>query len=206
MNFEKLPNIFFLPFQCVFLILIAYNMYCRNCRSYRNLSLPTGCYFAGMSRSSQLEVENKRLSVKVEEMKEICTQTSSLNVKYKMQLEREKESKEELLEGNSKLKIKANELATRCFELNEKIRVLESNLKRSSSASVRSSRIPVKIIGNVSEIVQQSDPKASPEYIDLESKYADLERDYQEALAVIDELDFELDDVREIFSLNMNFL
>jgi chromosome segregation ATPase len=143
-----------------------------------------------------LEVENKRLSVKVEEMKGICTQTSSLNVKYKMQLETEKEVKEELLEGNTKLKRKVNELATICYEQKEKIKVLESNLRRSQTASVRASRIPVKIIGNVSEIIQDSDPKMSKEYIDLQQQYAELEKDYQEAAAIIDELEFELDDVR----------
>lgn len=128
-------------------------------------------------------------------MKEICMQTSSINVKYKMQLEREKESKEELMEGNARLKKKVNELATRCFEQNEKIRVLESNLRRSASASVRASRIPVKIIGNVSQIIQRSDPKESREYIDLQNKHDELEKNYQEALVVIDELEFELDDV-----------
>lgn len=150
-----------------------------------------------MSRNSQLEVENKRLSVKVEEMKEICTQTSSLNVRYKMQLERETQSREELLEGNAKLKKKVNELGARCFEQNEKIRVLESNLRRSTSATVRASRVPVTIIGNVSQIIQKSDPKTSSEYIDLEERYAELEKEYQEAMAIIDELEFELDDVRK---------
>lgn len=148
-----------------------------------------------MSRNHQLEVENNRLSMKVEEMKEICTQTSSINVKYKMQLEREKESKEELVEGNSRLKKKCNELATRCHEQNEKIKVLESNLRRCTLASIRASRIPVKIIGNVSQIIQKSDPKTSSEYIDLQQKHDELENDYQEALVVIDELEFELDDV-----------
>lgn len=128
-------------------------------------------------------------------MKEICTQTSSINVKYKMQLEREKESKEELVEGNSRLKKKCNELATRCHEQNEKIKVLESNLRRCTLASIRASRIPVKIIGNVSQIIQKSDPKTSSEYIDLQQKHDELENDYQEALVVIDELEFELDDV-----------
>lgn len=161
--------------------------------------------FAGMSRNSQLEVENRRLSVKVDEMKEICTQTSSLNVKYKMQLEREKEAKEDLIEGNARLKQKANELAKRCFEQNEKIRVLESNLKRSASASVRASRVPVTIIGNVSEIIQQSDPKTSREYVDLETKYTELEKDYQEALAMIDELDFELEDVGDELRKKINY-
>lgn len=148
-----------------------------------------------MSRNNRLEAENNRLSVEVEQMKEICTQTSSINVKYKMQLEREKESKEELLEGNARLKKKANELAARCFEQNEKVRVLESNLRRSASASVRASRIPVKMIGNVSEIIQKSDPKTSQEYIDLQNRHAELENNYHEALVVIDELEFELDDV-----------
>lgn len=148
-----------------------------------------------MSRNSQLEVENKRLSMKVEEMKEICAKTSSMNVKYKMQLDGEKQTKEELLEGNAKLKKKVNELASRCYEQNEKIRVLESNLKRGASTSMRNSR--VTIIGNVSEIIQKTDPKTSSEYIDLEQRYCELEKEYQEAVAIIDELEFELEDVSE---------
>lgn len=156
--------------------------------------------FVGMSRNSQLEVEYRRLSVKVDEMKEICAKTSSLNVNYKMQLEREKQFKEELMEGNARLKNKANELATRCFEQNEKIRVLENNLKRSLSASVRASRVPVQIIGNVSQIIQETDPKTTKEYVDLEHKYTELEQHYQEALDMIDELDFELEDVRKFLS------
>lgn len=146
-----------------------------------------------MSRNSRLEVENQRLSMEVEEMKEICAKTSSINVKYKMQLDSEKQTKEELLEGNAKLKKKVNELAARCYEQNEHIRVLENNLRRGASASMRSSR--VTIIGNVNEIIQKTDPKTSKEYIDLEERYSELDKQYQEALSIIDELEFELEDV-----------
>jgi chromosome segregation ATPase len=148
-----------------------------------------------MSRNSQLEVENKRLSMEVAEMKEICARTSSMSVKYKMQLDGEKQTKEELLEGNAKLKKKVNELASRCHEQNEKIRVLENNLRRSASASMRNSR--VTFIENVSQIIQKTDPKTTREYIDLEQKYDELEKEYQEALSIIDELEFELEDVSE---------
>lgn len=148
-----------------------------------------------MLRNKDLERENQRLSMKVDEMKEICSRTSSLNVQFKMQLERQNDTKEELIEGNTKLKKKVNELASQCFKQHERIQVLESNLRRSLSASTRSSQ--VTIIGNVSEIIQQTDPKTSSEYVDLEEKYGELEKEYQEAMAIIDELEFELDDVRK---------
>lgn len=149
-----------------------------------------------MSRSSRLDAENKRLSMEVEQMKEICSSASSQSYKYKMQLQDEKEKKSDLLEGNAKLKNKVNDLSTRCFEQNEKIRMLESNLRRSSNASARASRVPVKIIGSISEIVQTVDPTQTQQYIDLQKKCSELESEHQEALAIIDELEFELGDVR----------
>lgn len=153
--------------------------------------------FPAMSRNSQLDHENKRLSLKVEEMKEICAKTSSMNVKYKMQLDGEKQTKKELFIGNAKLKKKVNELASQCYEQHEKIRVLESNLKRSTSASTSRSSSRVTIIGNVSQIIQKTDPKTSSEYLNLEARYGELEKEYEHAMAIIDELEFELDDVSE---------
>jgi chromosome segregation ATPase len=148
-----------------------------------------------MSRSSRLESENKRLSMEVEEMKDACTRSSTLSVKYKMQLEEEKNVKEDLMEGNAKLKKKVNDLSTRCFQQNEQIRVLESNLRRCSGASSRASRVPVKVIGNISEIIKNVDPTETQPYIDLQRKYDELESEHREALDIIDELEFELGDV-----------
>jgi hypothetical protein len=158
-----------------------------------------------MSRSSQLEAENKRLSMKVVEMKEICAQTSTVNVQYKSQLEKEKSLKEELLIGNAKLKNKVIKLSTVCHQQQDVIKVLRSNLRESSDASVRASRIPVKIIGNASELFETKSPKQSQAYTDLEKKYGELESEYREALAVIDELEFELGDVSAIFYNFFNF-
>lgn len=154
-----------------------------------------------MSRSSRLESENKRLSVEVEEMKEACSRSSSLNVKIKMQLEEEKNLKDELMEGNTKLKKKVNDLSTRCFQQNEKIRMLESNLRRSTGTSSRASRPPLKVFDKVSEMIQStqsSDPTKSQSYIDLQRKYDELESEHREALDIIDELEFELGDVSSI--------
>ena len=148
-----------------------------------------------MSRSSRFETENKRLSVEVEQMKEVCSRTSAINVKYKQRLEEEKSLKEELFEGNTKLKRKVNDLSSRCFEQNEHIKMLESTLRRATNVSMRASRVPVKLIGNVSEIIQKVDPTTTQPYIDLQKKYNELESQHQEALAIIDELEFELDDV-----------
>ena len=131
-------------------------------------------------------------------MKEVCSRTSAINVKYKMQLEDEKNSKEELTEGNSKLKKKVNDLSTLCYQQNEHIRMLEANLRRATNVSMRASRVPVKLIGNVSEIIQNVDPTTTQPYIDLQKKYAELESQHQEALVIIDELEFELGDVISI--------
>ncbi|CAG9798874.1 unnamed protein product [Chironomus riparius] len=148
-----------------------------------------------MSRSSRFETENKRLSVEVEQMKEVCSRTSAINVKYKQRLEEEKSLKEELFEGNTKLKRKVNDLSSRCFEQNEHIKMLESNLRRATNVSMRASRVPVKLIGNVSEIIQNVDPTKTQPYVDLQKKYNELESEHQEALVIIDELEFELGDI-----------
>ena len=145
-----------------------------------------------MSRNSSLEVENKRLSVQITEMKDICSLTSSLNVKYKLQLERETSEKENLQEGNHRMKLKLNEMSAKCNELNQRIKVLESNLKRNSTVMMTQPK--VQIIKSVADIVvdqQQSDQAL----IDLQKRYNELDVEHQEALNVIEDLEFELGDV-----------
>lgn len=66
-----------------------------------------------MSRNSHLEAENKRLSVKLEELKGISSLTSSLNVKYRLQLDKEATEKESFKEVNHRLKLKLNSLTSR---------------------------------------------------------------------------------------------
>jgi chromosome segregation ATPase len=154
-----------------------------------------------MSRSGRLETENKRLSLEIEEMKQISAKTSSLNVKYRMQLENERNVKDDLMEGNLKLKKKVNKLSSQCFEQDQKIRMLESNLRRSMVASTRSSRVSVKMISDISDVMQSNDPKKTQAYVDLQKKYGELESEYQQALAIIDEMEFELGDV--IFSFHV---
>lgn len=151
-----------------------------------------------MSRSSRLEVENKRLSMEVEQMKEACTRTSAINVKYKMELQDEKNLKDELIEGNAKLKKKVNDLSAQCHQQIERIRVLESNLRRSTNVSMRASRVPVHLIGNVGEITRVVDPTTTKPFIDLQKRFNELESEHQEALAIIDELEFELGDVMSV--------
>lgn len=147
----------------------------------------------GMSRNSQLEAENRRLTLKVDEMKSICTLTSSLNVKYQMQLQEETTEKENLKESNHKLKLKLNNLSIRCNDLNQRIKVLESNLKR--KPATRASQAPVRIISSISDIIV-ADPNKSKAFIDLQKRYDGLEAEHKEALNVIDELEFELGDVK----------
>lgn len=127
-------------------------------------------------------------------MKEACSKTTSINVKFKMKLEDEKILKDELLAGNARLKTKVNSLSTQCFQQHEKIKILESNLRRATNVSMRASRVPVRMIGSVSEIIQKADPK----YADLERRYDELESEHREALVIIDELEFELGDVISI--------
>lgn len=143
-----------------------------------------------MSRSSQLEVENKRLSMKVDEMKQICTTTSSLNVKFRMQLEKESTEKENLHEANLKLKTKLNSMSVICNELNEKVKVLESNLKRQSVTRIQPQ---VQMINSIADIVVG--PKDSEAFDDLQRRYDELDAEHHDALDVIDQLEFELGDV-----------
>lgn len=142
-----------------------------------------------MSRNNQLELENKRLSQKVEEMKEICTLTSTMNVNFKSQLERESVDKGNLKESNQKLKISLNKLSVKCNELNQRVKVLETNLKRKVMTRINQPR--VQIIKSASDVVR-SDNQALE---DLQKRHDKLDAEHQEALNVIDELEFELGDV-----------
>lgn len=146
-----------------------------------------------------MEAENKRLSQKVDELKDICSLTSSLNVKYKLQLEREASEKEALKESNHKLKLKLNNLSAKTNELAHKIKVLESNLRRKPAVRL-SSQPQVRVISSISDIIIP-DPKSNKAFIDLQKRYDDLEAQHTEALNVIDELEFELGDVKSQISL-----
>lgn len=150
-----------------------------------------------MSRNSHFESENKRLSLKVDEMKEICSLTSSLNVKYKMQLERETSEKENLKESNFKLKLKLNQLSVKSNDQSQRIKVLENSLKR--KPAIRASQPQVQIIGSVKEL---TDPRKSGVFVDLQTRYDELDAAHQEALTVIDELEFELGDVMHLRDLS----
>lgn len=149
----------------------------------------------GMSRNNHYEAENKRLSVKVEEMKEICSLTSSLNVKYKSQLDRESQDKEFFKESNHNLKVKLNNLSVKCNEMNERVKVLEINLKR--KVVMRINQPKVQVIKSISDITRMD----SKELDVLQKRYDELDSEHQEALNVIDELEFELGDV-----IALNFL
>lgn len=147
-----------------------------------------------MSRSNVLEAENKRLSLKVEEMKEICSLTSTLNVKYKTQLDREAGDKAELIEANHKLKLKLNELTTRCHQLGQKVKLLEANLGR-QPASRLSQPPPVRVISSISEVIVSKPSASNKALVDLQKRFDELEVEHKGALNVIDELEFELGDV-----------
>lgn len=146
-----------------------------------------------MSRNSHLEAENKRLSSKVDEMKEICSLTSSLNVKYKVQLDREVTDRRNLQESNQRLKIKLNSLTVKCTELNQKVKVLDAHLRRRPITRI-SNQPQVRVISLVSDI-RINEPQSSEALKELQKRYDELDVAHQEALNVIDELDFELDDV-----------
>lgn len=154
----------------------------------------TSIRFVDMSRNNQLDVENKRLTMKVEEMKQICTHSSSLNLKYVLELDQESTQKEILQEANHKLKLKLNVLSIKCNEFQDKIKVLETNLMRRPATRLSQ---PVRIISSVSDIVvgnQVSDKALS----DLQKKFNELDVQHQEALNMIDDLEFELGDVPEL--------
>lgn len=140
-----------------------------------------------MSHRFQLEAENERLLLKVEELKEICSLTSSLNVKHKFQLEKETNEKDALKEANHKLKLKLNNLTTKCNEQEQKIKVLESNLRRKPETNV--SR--VQIVKSIYDITASSEKAL----ISLQKRYDELEAEHHDALSVIDDLEFELGDI-----------
>lgn len=145
-----------------------------------------------MSRNSHLESENRRLTKTVDEMKDICSLTSSLNVKYKLQLEKETTENEILKESNQKVKLKLNQLSAKCIEQSQRIKILESHLTR--HAAVRVAKPIVRIVSSVPEGVV-TDPMKSDAFIDLQARYDELDAAHHEALNVIDELEFELGDV-----------
>lgn len=145
-----------------------------------------------MSRNSHLESENRRLTKTVDEMKDICSLTSSLNVKYKLQLEKETTENEILKESNQKVKLKLNQLSAKCIEQSQRIKILESHLTRHSA--VRVAKPIVRIVSSVPEGVV-TDPMKSDAFIDLQARYDELDAAHHEALNVIDELEFELGDV-----------
>lgn len=155
-----------------------------------------------MSRTGQLEAENKRLTFKVNEMKEICSLTSSLNVKYKMQLDKETTDREDILEANHKLKLKLNSMSVMCNELNQRIKVLEYSLQRKNAT--RMTQPQVRLISSVEDIVITR-PKQDEAFNDLQKRHNELDAEHQEALNVIDELEFELGDVISLkrFSLTI---
>lgn len=146
-----------------------------------------------MSQASQLEVENKLLSMKVDEMKQVCTVTSTMNVKYRMQLETETAEKENLQESNHKLKVKLNSLTVVCNELNHKIKVLETELTRHNATRIVA-QPQVRVIKSIADIIE-SNPNDSAALDDLQKRFDELDAEHQEALNVIDELEFELGDV-----------
>lgn len=150
------------------------------------------CFILGMSRTSQLEVENKRLSMKVEEMKEITSLTSSLNVKYKLQLDKETEEKDILKDVNDKLKTKLNNLSVKCNEQHQKIKVLETSLKLKTV--VKPPLPAVRAMSGISNVAVANVSHNSALF-DLQKRYDELDAEHQEALNVIDELEFELGDV-----------
>lgn len=144
-----------------------------------------------MSRGSHLETENKRLSLQANELKEMYTLTSSLNVKYKMQLQRETDEKEKLQEANQKLKITLNNMTAKNNELGQRVKMLESNLARQSAVK----EVPrVQMINSIADLVV-SPPQSSAAFNDLQKRFDELEAEHQEALNVIDDLEFELGDV-----------
>lgn len=119
------------------------------------------------------------------------TLTSSLNVKYKMQLQRETDEKEKLQESNQKLKVTLNNMTAKCNELGQRVKLLESNLARQSAVK----EVPrVQMINSIADIVV-SPPQSTAAFNDLQKRFDELEAEHQEALNVIDDLEFELGDV-----------
>lgn len=119
------------------------------------------------------------------------TLTSSLNVKYKMQLQRETDEKEKLQEANQKLKITLNNMTAKNNELGQRVKMLESNLARQSAVK----EVPrVQMINSIADLVV-SPQQSSAAFNDLQKRFDELEAEHQEALNVIDDLEFELGDV-----------
>lgn len=132
------------------------------------------------------------------------TLTSSLNVKYKMQLQRETDEKERLQESNQKLKVTLNNLTAKCNELGQRVKLLESNLARQSAVK----EVPrVQMINSIADIVV-SPPQSTAAFSDLQKRFDELEAEHQEALNVIDDLEFELGDViaRRLADGHKNFI
>ena len=98
-----------------------------------------------MTKNVYLETENKKMFLQHDELKELCSKTSALNVTYKTQLDKEIACKEDTMEGNQIMKKKLNNVTAKCLEQKEKIKTLEYSLQR--SAVKRVSQVPIQIVG-----------------------------------------------------------
>ena len=94
-----------------------------------------------MTKNVYLETE----FLKYDELKELCSKTSALNVTYKIQLDKEIACKESTIEGNQIMKKKLNNVTTKCLEQEEKIKTLQCSLQH--SAVKRVSQVPIQIVG-----------------------------------------------------------
>lgn len=98
-----------------------------------------------MTKNVYLDTENKKMFLKLDELKEICSKTSALNVTYKILLDKEIAFKEDTIERNHIMKKKMNNVTAKCFEQAEKIKTLECSLQR--SAVKRISQVPIQTVG-----------------------------------------------------------
>ncbi|XP_053691800.1 paramyosin [Sabethes cyaneus] len=143
-------------------------------------------------RLQQLENENQALKEEFVPLQKSYSKATEFCVKYKMELEQQTTVKEQLYAANQKHKEHYSRLLGQYSQQREEVKVLRHSLK-SVEATRRVSRVPVEIIGKVSDIGRNEELEKRCQ--DLQSRCDRLQQDLTGAYAAIDDLEFELESV-----------
>ncbi|XP_055550553.1 rho-associated protein kinase 1 [Wyeomyia smithii] len=166
------------------------------------------------TRLQQLQSENRTLREEVGPLQKSYNKATEYCVKYKIELEQQITTREQLYAANQQHKERYRKLLDLYSQQHEKVKVLQHSLK-SVETTRRVSRVPVEIIGKLSDIGKNEELEKRCQ--DLQSRCDRLQQDLAGAYAVIDDLEFELESVdylevenerlqQEIRHLKSNFL
>ncbi|XP_055599984.1 paramyosin [Uranotaenia lowii] len=145
------------------------------------------------TRNKQLAAENRALRAEVIELSQSNVSMSQLSVRYKGQLEKETCQKELLYDACQKLKAQHRTLMDRYLQECEKAKTMEHHL-RSAASIKRISRVPVELIGKVSDVSGNAG-QYEKRCQQLQQRCEELQKDLAGTYTIIDDLEFELESV-----------